>query len=74
MNFPSIGHLGNLLTQTHYHLATILNRDYHLELESPLDVIKLLQQVGESGHLRGRRKAVYKELLVAMYAMYQSEF
>ena len=32
LSFPSLGQLGNLLTQSHYHLATVLNRDYHLQL------------------------------------------
>jgi hypothetical protein len=74
MNFPSLGQLGNLLTTAHFHLTTVLNRDFHLEFESPLDVIKAVKELGESGHLRGRRKAAYKELLVVAYAMYQSEF
>lgn len=34
----------------------------------------MIQLLGENMHLKGRRKGVYKELLVAMYAMYQNEF
>jgi hypothetical protein len=30
--------------------------------------------MGESGYLRGRRKAVYKDLLLAAAALYSSQF
>lgn len=63
-----------MLTTTHFHLVTVLNRDLHLEFESPLDLIKAIQIIGENNHLKGRRKAVYKDLLLSMYALYQSEF
>jgi hypothetical protein len=74
LNFTSLGGLGNILTSTQFNLATVLSREYTLEFDSPLDILKALQAIGESSHLKGRRKAVFKDLLISMYALYQTEF
>lgn len=43
-------------------------------MESFIDILTLLQQMGESGYLRGRRKGVYKDLIQAVGALYHSEW
>lgn len=34
----------------------------------------MLQELGESGYLRGRRKGVYKDMLLAAGALYHAQF
>ena len=62
------------MTSSHFNLATILNRDYLLEFDNPLDLLKSIQIIGLGSHLKGRRKGVFKDLLISMYALYQSEY
>ena len=72
--FPSIGETGTMMTSAKYQLITILQHEESLELESFVDLLTLLQEMGESGYIRGRRKGVYKDLLLAASALYQTQF
>ena len=45
-----------------------------MEFESFVDVLTVLQEMGETGWLRGRRKAVFEDMLLAAGALYESEF
>jgi NADH dehydrogenase [ubiquinone] 1 alpha subcomplex assembly factor 5 len=74
MQMPSLGELGNSLTMAKYKLATVVAHDEQVEFESVVDLLTLLQEMGESGYLRGRRKGVYKDLLLSACALYSSEF
>ncbi len=66
----SLGALGNLLTTVNFQIATVLAHDNQLEFDSVLDLLNVIKILGESGLLRGRRKGVYKELLLAVAALY----
>lgn len=45
-----------------------------MELPSFVDLLTLLQELGESGYLRGRRKGVFEDLLLAAAALYETEW
>lgn len=68
----SLGELGNALTMSKYKLATVVSHDEVWEFESVVDLLTLLQEMGESGYLRGRRKGVYKDLLLSAAALYET--
>lgn len=72
LNFPGIGSLGQSITSSELKMPTIVIRDFQLEVESVVDIISLLQIMGESGSLQGRRKGVYRDLLMAACAIYDS--
>ena len=58
--FTEIGRFGTYLTESEFKIANIMAYDYVCELESFGHLLTLVQQMGESGYLRGRRKGVYK--------------
>lgn len=70
LQLPSLGELGNSLTMAKYKLATVVSHEEVWEFESVVDLLTLLQEMGESGYLRGRRKGVYKDLLLSAAALY----
>jgi hypothetical protein len=62
------------MTVAQVKLPAIVIRDFVVEVDSVVDVLTILQMFGESGSLQGRRKGVYKDLLLAASAYYDSEF
>lgn len=72
--FPSIGSIGNVMHATQVQMPTIFVKDAEIEVESVVDLLTILQLTGESGFLHGRRKAVFPDLMLAMSALYDSEF
>lgn len=72
LQMQSLGELGNALTMAKYKLATVVAHDEVWEFESVVDLLTLLQEMGESGYLRGRRKGVYKDLLLSAAALYET--
>ena len=74
LTFPGLGETGSRLTAANYQLVTILQEESKLHLPSFLDLLTLLQELGESGYLRGRRKGVFKEMLMSAAALYHSQF
>lgn len=74
LNFPSLGNIGHFLTTAKIKLPTIIVRDLQIQVDSMVDILTLLQVMGESGSLHGRRKGVYKDLLLAAAAYYDTEF
>lgn len=72
LQFPSLGGLGNALTMAKYKMATVVAHDETWQFESVVDLLTLLQEMGESGYLRGRRKGVFKDLLMAACGLYSA--
>ena len=72
--FPSIGGIGNVMHAAKVQIPTIVVKDAEIEVESVVDILTLLQLTGQSGILHGRRKGVYPDLLLAMCALYDTEF
>jgi hypothetical protein len=68
--FPGLGEIGHAMTTAQLKLSTIMVRDYLVEVESAVDILTLLQAMGESGTLQGKRKGVYKDVLLAACALY----
>lgn len=56
----SIGYLGHILTTQKFQMLTLLSHNINLEVESVIDILTLLQMLGESGYVHGRRKGVFK--------------
>lgn len=46
ISFPPIGGIGNSLTTANFQISTVLNSNYKLEFDSPLDLIHALQVIG----------------------------
>ena len=72
--FPSLGAIGNVLHASKVQLPTVFIKDAEIEVESVVDLLTILQLTGETGYLHGRRKAVFPDLMLAMAALYDSEF
>lgn len=46
LNFPSLGEIGHSLTSSKVKMPTIVVRDFHVEVESVVDILTLLQTFG----------------------------
>jgi hypothetical protein len=72
--FPSMGDIGAAMTNAKLKLSSIITKSFTIEVESMVDIITFLQIFGESGCLHGRRKGIYRDLLLAAAAYYDSEY
>lgn len=69
-----MGNIGHLLTMEKFNLPTILTHKIEVNMESVVDLLTMLQVTGASGYLHGKRKGTFHDVLLAMSALYDSEF
>lgn len=67
-----MGNIGNAMTSTNVKLPTLIAKDFEIEVNSVVDILTLLQTFGESNILKGKRKGIYKDVLLATCAYYDS--